>query len=107
PPGETAIMRQTAPLSGWHGEAFDFLQNSIFNARKFFQAGPVQPSRQNRYGAKFSIAAPPLGDISAEFSGRKSRGRVNGKLIVAVATELKTPPASIAGLRASIRLKSK
>src|SRR5690349_7074021 len=36
PAGESPAVRVNAPLSGWHAELFDSLQNSVFNARKFF-----------------------------------------------------------------------
>src|ERR1051326_4816175 len=101
PPGESGVIRMNAPLSGWHAELFEFLQNSVFDARKFFQAGPVQPSRQNRYGARFSIADLPFGDISGEFSGRKSRGMVNGNVLVPLSSE-RSPLTPDPALRAII-----
>ncbi len=101
PPGGAVTVRPSPPLSAWHGEIFEFLQNSVFNARKFFQAGPVAPSRQNRYGARFGAPAGPLGDIFAEFSGRKTRGMVNGNVLVPLAGE-RSPLAADPALRATI-----
>ena len=101
PPGEAVAVRPASPLSGWHGEVFEFLQNSVFNARKFFQAGPVQPSRQNRYGARFGGPVRGLGDLVADFSGRKGRGMVNGNVLVPLAGE-RSPLATDPALRAII-----
>src|SRR5215471_4417311 len=36
--------------SAYHGEAYEMLQNNIFNARTFFQVGSVQKSIRNQYG---------------------------------------------------------
>ena len=51
----TATSRRT----GWHGEAFWNHQNSVFNARTFFQVGPVRPSRRNVYGFRGTADAGP------------------------------------------------
>src|SRR5437773_4779454 len=72
---------------GWHGELFEVLQNSVFNARTFFQVGPVKPSRQNQYG--FQVGGP-VGKrqfFSFEGSQRKLRGMVNGNVLVPRADE--------------------
>src|SRR6185436_10030475 len=34
----------------WHATLSDEMRNSVFNARTFFQVGPVQPSHSNVYG---------------------------------------------------------
>src|SRR5436190_12112687 len=36
-----------AKAAGFHGSAYATHNNSVFSARSFFQAGPVQPARQN------------------------------------------------------------
>jgi len=87
---------------GWHGELFEVLQNSVFNARTFFQVGPVKPSRQNQYG--FQVGGP-FGKrqfLSIEGTQRKLRGEVNGNVLVPTADErqpLTTDPASAALIR--------
>ena len=43
-PSEPLALNAVTPRAGWHGEAFWIHQNSIFNARTFFQVGPVLPS---------------------------------------------------------------
>jgi hypothetical protein len=101
PAGEAPITRRASPLTGWHGELFESLQNSVFNARKFFQVGPVQPSRQNRYGGRFGIAVRRVGDFSGEFSQRKTSGMVNGNVLAPLVTE-RSPLASDPALRALI-----
>jgi hypothetical protein len=101
PLGETVVQRPAGPASNWHGEIFEGLQNSVFNARKFFQAGPVEPSRQNRYGARFAGPAGPIGSFSGSFAQRKSRGMVNGNVLVPLAAE-RTPLASDPAVRALV-----
>ena len=79
--------------SAYHGEIYDSLQNSVFNARTFFQVGPVQPSKRNQYG--FRVGGP-LGDrLSFVFSGEETResGFVNGNLLVPLPEE-RTPTAT-------------
>lgn len=86
PPGEPGVLSTATPFNGWHGELFEFHQNSVFNARTFFQVGPVQPSRRNFYGGRFT-GATPLGDLTGAFSQRKVRGMVNGNVLAPLATE--------------------
>ena len=82
PPGEPVALRAADPLDSWHADLFEYLQNSVFNARTFFQVGPVLPSRQNRYGARFTGILKPLGDLTGSFSQQKVRGMVNGNVLV-------------------------
>jgi len=81
----------------WHGELYESLQNSVFNARTFFQSGPVLPSRMNQYGGRFSGLLPKLGYLSGAFAQNKTRGMVNGNVLVPLPTErtpLATDPAT-------------
>ncbi len=91
-PGELAVLRPAAAVSGWHAEFFEYLKNSIFNARTFFQVGPVRPSRSNQYGARFTGNAGRLGALTGGFQQIKSRGMVNGNVLVPLGTE-RTPLA--------------
>jgi len=89
PPSESLYHRPSA-LTRWHGTASEAHQNSVFNARTFFQVGPVQPSHQNSYGVS---GGGPLGDrtsLSLDFSQRKIRGMVNGNVLVPLPSE-RTP----------------
>ncbi|MBK9167408.1 MAG: hypothetical protein IPM24_08065 [Bryobacterales bacterium] len=90
PAGDIAPLRASRPLSGYHGELYEFHQNSVFNARTFFQSGPVQPARQNRYGLRFLAPARGIGDFTGSFEQRKIRGMVNGNVQVPLADE-RTP----------------
>jgi hypothetical protein len=100
PPGELPVLRPAPTLNGWHGELFAFHQNSVLNARTFFQVGPVQPSRQNFYGARFT-GHTLLGDLTGSFMQRKVRGMVNGNVLVPLASE-RTPLATAPALRAIV-----
>ena len=74
----------------WHGEAFEFLQNSVFNARTFFQVGPVKPSHRNYYGGRFTGSIPKLGFLTVSGAQRAVQGMVNGNVLVPLPTE-RTP----------------
>ncbi len=80
-PAEFPYLKPRA-LSGWHGELYEIHQNSVFNARTFFQAGPVKPSHQNSYG--FLVGKPLWKNqaLSIDGSQRKIRGMVNGNVLV-------------------------
>jgi hypothetical protein len=92
----------TAPLpAGWHGELSETLQNSVFNARTFFQVGGVQPSRRNSYGGRVSGHAGWLGALSGSFSQRKVQGMVNGNVQVPLGSE-RTPLATDPAVRAIV-----
>lgn len=95
--GELSVLgRPSNPADAWHGEFFESLQNSVFNARTYFQAGPVLPSRLNEYGARFSGRLPSWGYLSGNFGQTKNRGMVNGNALVPLPTErtpLTTDPA--------------
>ena len=93
---------KAATRGGWHGELYETLQNSIFNARTFFQVGPVKPSRQNQYG--FQVGGPVSRKqfLSFEAGQRKLRGMVNGNVLVPRADErepLTADPAKAALIR--------
>jgi hypothetical protein len=85
----------------WHGELFHNHQNSVFNARTFFQVGPVQPSRRNQYGVRATGTAGPLGFVTASGQQRHIRGMVNGNVLVPLASE-RTPLTNDPATRAVV-----
>ena len=96
PATEPLAIPKVPALSGAHGEAYWNHQNSVFNARTFFQVGPVLPSRRNSYGVRGATGAGPIGFVSFTGSQRKIRGMVNGNVLVPLASEripLATDPA--------------
>jgi hypothetical protein len=95
---ERVVAVSAPPTPDWHGELFAFHRNSVFNARTFFQAGPVKPSRLNRYGARFTGGAGPLGIVTAAFGQNKVRGMVNGNVLVPLESE-RTPLAADPAVR--------
>ncbi|MCC7234056.1 MAG: hypothetical protein IT163_02055 [Bryobacterales bacterium] len=82
----------TAPnrVPSWHADITASHRNSVFNARTFFQVGPVQPSRRNSYAARVTGAAGKLGFLTGSLGQRKVRGMVNGNVLVPLAAE-RTP----------------
>ncbi len=98
---EVAVLRPTPAAAGFHGELFYFHQNSVFNARTFFQVGGVKPSRQSNYGGRFTTELRGLGALTGTFSQRKIRGMVNGNVLVPLANE-RTATATDPALRALI-----
>lgn len=81
------IFNPPARPSGWHGELYERLQNSVFNARTFFQVGPVQPSRQNAYGGRATGDLGKAGYLTVNLGQRKVRGMVNGNVLVPLPNE--------------------
>ena len=102
PPSELLMIRPASGVSGWHGDAFWWHQNSIFNARTFFQVGGVKPSRRNHYGGRLTGLIPKIGALTATFSQREIRGMVNGNVLVPLANE-RTPLATDPAIRALVQ----
>lgn len=98
PPAESPLLRPSAPARGWRGELFEFHQNSVFNARTFFQAGDVQASRRNNYGGRLGGPLPGPGQFTAGAAQRKIAGMVNGNVLVPLASE-RTPLATDPAVR--------
>jgi len=76
--------------TGFHGNAFWNHDNSVFSARSFFQVGDVQPAHGNEYGVDLGFPAWKGAWLSLNASQRKSRGQVNGNILVPAADE-RTP----------------
>lgn len=51
----------------WHGDAFEFVRNKVFNAANRFSTGAVDPLKRNQYG--FTIGGPIYKDHSFIFFG--------------------------------------
>ncbi len=85
-------------VSALHGALYESHGNSVFSARSFFQAGEVQPARDNDYG--FSLGAPLWrgATLALDGSQQKIRGSVNGNVLAPKAGE-RTPLATDAVLR--------
>ncbi|MCL4855222.1 MAG: hypothetical protein KJZ78_27990, partial [Bryobacteraceae bacterium] len=84
---EQVFLTPVPAPSSWHGELYHSHQNSVFNARTFFQAGSVMPSRRNFYGGRFTSTVPVLGALTVTADQRKVRGMVNGNVLVPLASE--------------------
>ncbi len=100
-PATELLYHKPSPLARWHGGAFEAHQNSVFNARTFFQVGPVEPSHQNSYGASAGGALGSRSGVSVEFGQHKIRGMVNGNVLVPLPSE-RTPLATEPRLRAIV-----
>ncbi len=101
PPGEAVAMRSPSSLSSWHAELSEWHQNSVLNARTFFQVGPVKPSRRNAYGGRFTTNLGKWGGLTANASQNKIRGMVNGNVLAPLAEE-RTPLATDPETRALV-----
>lgn len=75
--------------------------NSIVNARSFFQVGGVRPSRSNDYGILFSSRLWKGGNFTLTAGQVKSRGQVNGNVLVPGANE-RTPTTTDPATRAIV-----
>lgn len=102
PASEVLTLRPAAPAQGWHGEAFWWHQNSVFNARTFFQVGPVQPSHKNMWGGRATGGLGRAGSLTAVYGQSDVRGMVNGNVLVPLADE-RTPRTNDPASRALIQ----
>ena len=86
-----------------HGRLYESHQNSVFGARAFFQVGGLKPAHDNQYG--FVVGAPLWRGafITVDTSQQKTRGMVNGNVLVPLPSE-RTPLATDPALRAYIQL---
>lgn len=73
--------------NAWHGEFSYRHQNSVMNARTFFQVGSVQPGRQNVYGGRLTGDLGKAGYFTVNVGQRKVRGMVNGNVLVPLLSE--------------------
>jgi hypothetical protein len=80
-PTSTIHLTQSK-TSPWHGSVFWTGGNSVFNARSFFQAGPLKPAQENQYGLSAVIRLWRGGFFSADLSRQHLRGFVNGNVLV-------------------------
>jgi hypothetical protein len=88
---------------GLHGRLYESHQNSAFGARAFFQVGGLKPAHDNQYG--FDVTAPLWRGayISVTTNQQKTRGMVNGNVLVPLPSE-RTPLATDPALRAYVQL---
>lgn len=92
------------PQSGtsWHGNVFLTHNNSIFNARSFFQVGDLRPARQSVYGGTIGGEVWKGGFLSVTGSQDKSRGQVNGNILIPLPSE-RTPLATDPATRIAVQ----
>lgn len=102
PASEVLMLKPAAAPSNWHGEGFWSHQNSVLNARTFFQVGSVKPSHKNFYGGRLTGLLPRLGAVTATFSQGSIRGMINGNVLVPLANE-RTPLATDPAVRAIVQ----
>ncbi len=97
PAAERLMLGPLPDPSAWRGELFAQHQNSVFNARTYFQVGGVMPSRRNVYGGRATGLVPRLGAVTFTGAQRKIRGMVNGNVLIPLPGErsaLTTDPAA-------------
>lgn len=96
------LIRPRTLLNSWRGSANMFLQNSVLNARNFFNVGPLLPSRSSGYGL---AGGGPLGSrkvsVLLQFNQSFTSGMVNGNIQAPLADE-RTPGATDPRVRAVI-----
>lgn len=100
-PGESVVLRPAPRTTAWHSDWHWWHQNSVFNARTFFQVGRVLPSRRNSYGGRATGSLGRRGNLTLNASQNKVRGMVNGNVLVPLASE-RTPRASDPRVRAVV-----
>ena len=84
-----APLRDFTPLSSrsitslWHSSVSGYFENSVLNARPFFNVGPLRPSRSNRFEVSSGgpLASEKL-SLLARFGRLGRSGEVNGNVQV-------------------------
>jgi len=84
------IHIQSPVASAFHGTLFWSHNNSVFNARSFFQVGDVKPAHSNDYGFDVSIPIWRGGSLALNGSRGRLLGQVNGNVLVPAVDE-RTP----------------
>ncbi|MBZ5534775.1 MAG: TonB-dependent receptor [Acidobacteriia bacterium] len=78
------MMVTKSGTNNWHGSAYDFIQNDLFNARDYFdQTGKPSPIKSNVYG--FTMGGPVVRDRSFLFGAYEGRV-VRGGAFTSIAT---------------------
>ena len=101
--GRQPQILRAASASGMRGEFYGTHNNNILNARTFFQAGDVKPSRRNQYG--FRVGGPMGSDrLSFLLTAEETResGFVNGNVLVPMPSD-RTALAEDPAIRALIQ----
>lgn len=80
PSSPSALSYSTS--SDVHGRLDWGHDNSVFRARSFFQVGDVQPARTNDYGFSLTFPVWSAASFVLEGSQTRSRGQVNGNVLV-------------------------
>ena len=88
--------------TAWHGNASWAHNNSIFNARSFFQVGGVKPARQNQVAVTAGGQLWKGSYLSLSGSQDKSRGQVNGNILIPLPSE-RTPLATDPATRQAVQ----
>lgn len=102
PSSEILRLRGTQTPASWHGNVYYDHQNSVFNARTFFQVGGVKPSRRNQFGVRTTgLLFGGKAALTGSFSQNHVRGMVNGNVLVPLPSE-RTPLTNDPALRAEI-----
>ncbi|MEZ5403497.1 MAG: TonB-dependent receptor [Bryobacteraceae bacterium] len=102
PAGSTSVLGPQPRFTPWRGDVFAAHQNSVFNARAFFQVGDVKPSRRNNWGGRASGQIGRATFLTLSGQQRKVRGMVNGNVLVPLASE-RTPLATDPAVRAYVQ----
>ena len=98
-PAKRSSHQPASKVDGVHGNLYWTHQNSIFSSRSFFQFGGVKPARDNSYGFGVGVPLWSGASLTLNASQVRSRGNVNGNVLVPTAEErtpLTNDPAALA-----------
>ena len=96
-PPATTHLSVVKLLTGTHGLFSETHSNSVFSARTFFQAGPVQPAHENQYSINLVTPVWPKAFFTIDGGMQQIRGSVNGNILIPLPSErlvLTTDPAT-------------
>ncbi len=101
-PPKRLRQASAAAVSDLHGELRWMHQSSVTSARSFFQAGGVRPAHDNSYGFTVGAAAWKGASVVVDGNQVRSRGNVNGNVLVPTPEE-RTPLTADLGERAFVQ----
>ena len=90
--------------NGFHGSAYEFLRNSAFDARNFFDGAKAPPFRQNQFGG--SIGGPIKKDKLFFFANDEELKRNLGQTVIALVPDANAHNGIVNGVNVGVSPKT-
>jgi hypothetical protein len=101
-PGGQVVIVTRSGTNQWHGAAFEFLRNNVFDAPNFFDQGSAPPFQRNQFGA--SLGGPLRSDKSFVFANYEGFRQHLHQTSVAFVPDLAARAAAAPSVRPHLNL---